>query len=446
MATNLAPFIRQQFFDNNGDPLSGGKIHTYQSGTTTPQETYTDASGATPHSNPVILDSSGSTEVWLDVDFSYKFVITDSNDNQIKVVDGVVGLATNNSVSTNSIQDVAVTEGKIADDAVTAAKLRDDASIDANRAVTTNHIRNSAVTNEKLASSSVTLDKLGPGLGIFFHPTIRKFTSGSGTYGLMRAFVVSSANATAGATYTNNSETFTVHKTISGATVLYAYSTGTPTSSGTLTKASGTGDTTISFTMYKDPVYLKVRLAGGGGGGSGSNTNGGAGGSGTATTFGSSLLTANGGTGGVQGAATGGAGGTVTVNSPAIDIASQNGTTGSGYVFAVSAAYFEGAGPFGGDNPGFNGAGRANGTLNPGAAGRANTGGGGQGGALNAIGSLPSGTGGGSGGYIEAIIPNPSSSYAYSVGSEGSGGSAGTSAYAGGAGGSGVIIIEEQFQ
>jgi hypothetical protein len=38
-----------QFFDNNGVILSGGKIYTYAAGTTTPQATYTSASGVTPH-------------------------------------------------------------------------------------------------------------------------------------------------------------------------------------------------------------------------------------------------------------------------------------------------------------------------------------------------------------------------------------------------------------
>jgi hypothetical protein len=48
-----------QFFDNNGVILTGGKIYAYAAGTTTPQAVYTSVSGATPHANPIVLDSAG---------------------------------------------------------------------------------------------------------------------------------------------------------------------------------------------------------------------------------------------------------------------------------------------------------------------------------------------------------------------------------------------------
>jgi len=60
-------------------------------------------------------------------------------------------------------------------------------------------------------------------------------------------FTVTAANATAGATYTNNSQTYTVVLTISGGTTLYTIPTGTSEASGALTKTSGTGDDTITF-------------------------------------------------------------------------------------------------------------------------------------------------------------------------------------------------------
>lgn len=60
-------------------------------------------------------------------------------------------------------------------------------------------------------------------------------------------FTVTSANATIGATYTNNGVTFTVLATIASATTLLCSAPGAPTTSGTLTKSAGTGDTTITF-------------------------------------------------------------------------------------------------------------------------------------------------------------------------------------------------------
>lgn len=64
-------------------------------------------------------------------------------------------------------------------------------------------------------------------------------------------FTVTSANATAGAVYTNNGQTFTVQTTISsGTTFTAALYGGLPTASGTLTKSSGTGDATITFSAF----------------------------------------------------------------------------------------------------------------------------------------------------------------------------------------------------
>lgn len=63
-------------------------------------------------------------------------------------------------------------------------------------------------------------------------------------------FTVTSANATVGATYTNNGQTFTVVGTISAGTTLICVATGSPGATGTLTKASGTGDATITFSSW----------------------------------------------------------------------------------------------------------------------------------------------------------------------------------------------------
>lgn len=85
-----------QFFDNNGNPLTGGKLYTYEAGTTTPAVTYTSVSGNTAHSNPIILDAAGrvpgSSEVWLFGSNAYKFLLKDSNDVLLGTWDNVVGI------------------------------------------------------------------------------------------------------------------------------------------------------------------------------------------------------------------------------------------------------------------------------------------------------------------------------------------------------------------
>jgi hypothetical protein len=86
--TLLSPLIRQRFFDATGLPLNGGKLQTYAAGTTTPQATYTDQSGNTPNANPVVLDSQGYCDLWLQA-LPYKMVLMDSNSNVLWTIDNV---------------------------------------------------------------------------------------------------------------------------------------------------------------------------------------------------------------------------------------------------------------------------------------------------------------------------------------------------------------------
>lgn len=124
---SLSPWFAQQFFDNNGLLLAGGKIYTYAASTTTPQAAYSDASGATPLSNPIILDGSGRASIWL-LNISYKLVVKDSNDVTLYTVDNVNPFAIGTgSITTAMLADGAVTTIKIADDAVTTAKILDGA-------------------------------------------------------------------------------------------------------------------------------------------------------------------------------------------------------------------------------------------------------------------------------------------------------------------------------
>lgn len=93
----LSPFAGAgaQFFDNNGVILSGGKIYTYAAGTTTPRPTYTSSSGATPHANPIILDSAGRVpggEIWLEDTLVYKFVVETSTGVLLGTYDNITGI------------------------------------------------------------------------------------------------------------------------------------------------------------------------------------------------------------------------------------------------------------------------------------------------------------------------------------------------------------------
>lgn len=99
MAVLLTPPYLQ-FFDDNGDPLSGGKIYTYAAGTLTPKATYTDASETTPLPNPIILDSAGRATIWISG--SYYIDVKTSADVAVKNTDNITSFNTSSS-SINSL-------------------------------------------------------------------------------------------------------------------------------------------------------------------------------------------------------------------------------------------------------------------------------------------------------------------------------------------------------
>ena len=94
MSATLSPVPKLQFFDANGAPLVGGKLYSYIAGTTTPLSTYTDSTGTTSNTNPVILDARGEAGVWLADDAFYKLALYTSNDVLVWTVDQIASNTT----------------------------------------------------------------------------------------------------------------------------------------------------------------------------------------------------------------------------------------------------------------------------------------------------------------------------------------------------------------
>lgn len=86
----VLPWIRPQFLDADGNPLAGGQLYTYITGTITPQPTYTDPDGDTPHTNPIELDSSGlpPSPIYL-LPTGYKFVLDNADGVMVDTIDGI---------------------------------------------------------------------------------------------------------------------------------------------------------------------------------------------------------------------------------------------------------------------------------------------------------------------------------------------------------------------
>lgn len=60
------------FKDDLGNPLIGGKVYTYEYSTSKPKDIYKTAVRELPHTNPVILNDSGSVEWYLKGDYTIR--------------------------------------------------------------------------------------------------------------------------------------------------------------------------------------------------------------------------------------------------------------------------------------------------------------------------------------------------------------------------------------
>ena len=85
------PFPKFRAFGSSGTPLASGKVYTYETGaSTTPKTTWKDATKASANDNPVILDSTGQADIWLDG--SYRIVLKNAAGTTLWTVDNVNSL------------------------------------------------------------------------------------------------------------------------------------------------------------------------------------------------------------------------------------------------------------------------------------------------------------------------------------------------------------------
>ena len=99
MSYSLSPWLKPRFFiTGTNRPLAGGLMYTYKAGTTTNATTYSDDSG-TPNTNPIVLNSDGECNLYLDDDVIYRIILKDAA--------GVTQFDKDN-ISSNGAKDAAV--------------------------------------------------------------------------------------------------------------------------------------------------------------------------------------------------------------------------------------------------------------------------------------------------------------------------------------------------
>lgn len=95
MSVNLSPIGNGvSFLGVTGLPLSGGRLYSYQAGSSTPLATYTTVSGTIANANPIILGTDGRapSEIWLTYGYNYKFILQDSAGATIATYDDIYGI------------------------------------------------------------------------------------------------------------------------------------------------------------------------------------------------------------------------------------------------------------------------------------------------------------------------------------------------------------------
>lgn len=102
------PFTVSRFLDANGAPLAGGLVYTYAAGTNTPMASYTDSTALVQNTNPVVLDSTGSGNIWISG--NYKINLKDANGVQQPnyPVDNVADFHTIDNITATSTTSLSI--------------------------------------------------------------------------------------------------------------------------------------------------------------------------------------------------------------------------------------------------------------------------------------------------------------------------------------------------
>lgn len=86
-AVMVPPYI--QLCDENGDPLAGGLLYSYEAGSLTWQKLYIDSDLQNFYAQPIQLDSAGRFMAYM-LPLAYKFVVTKSDGSAVWTQDNVL--------------------------------------------------------------------------------------------------------------------------------------------------------------------------------------------------------------------------------------------------------------------------------------------------------------------------------------------------------------------
>lgn len=212
MATEIITSF-QQICDSAGDPISGAKIYVYDVGTTTPRDVYSDDDLDISHvaANPIVCDSAGRHDMRYTATGSYKIVVKtsagvtvytrDNIDGRVPVGSGALAIANGGTGATDAAAALTAlggaTAAEVADVAADVAALSGAlASTEKTHIATgtTGQRPASPIEGDIRRNTTTSLYEFYTGSAWVnvptyatssAHPTIQRFTSGTGaTYTL----------------------------------------------------------------------------------------------------------------------------------------------------------------------------------------------------------------------------------------------------------------------
>lgn len=99
MSALFAP-PRYSPMSGNGTSYPAAKLYFYETGTSTPKNTYSDSGLVTPNANPVVADANGLFGPIYLATGDYKIILKDSSDNTLWTVDPYSGLGAADTLTT----------------------------------------------------------------------------------------------------------------------------------------------------------------------------------------------------------------------------------------------------------------------------------------------------------------------------------------------------------
>lgn len=98
-----APAIYIPIVDASGDPVPGGKLYTYETGTTNNKTTWSDAAKSVANDNPIIANAAGLCgPIYMTDGEAYTFAQKDASDNALRSEDGIFSAQLTNAQTTSS--------------------------------------------------------------------------------------------------------------------------------------------------------------------------------------------------------------------------------------------------------------------------------------------------------------------------------------------------------